>query len=151
MRGRLSGSFCGRLLVITRTLRWVKARYPYSAANPNHIFQSVIALLAGLNIPFVCAEKEGLGEEPVASYLYQVHLYHWLETNGYGRWSDAVPELVFPRSAGRGPLWWRLCSVIGDGRNDLQKLDRFRYRCEPLLLLLLGADGRSLTANRASA
>jgi hypothetical protein len=21
----------------------------------------------------------------VASYLYQVHLFHWLETNGYGR------------------------------------------------------------------
>jgi hypothetical protein len=21
----------------------------------------------------------------VASYLYQVHLYHWLETNDYGR------------------------------------------------------------------
>jgi hypothetical protein len=21
----------------------------------------------------------------VASYLYQVHLYHWFETNGYGR------------------------------------------------------------------
>ena len=74
-----------RLLVITTTLSRVKAQYPYSAANPNHIFQSVIALLAGLNIPFVCAENEGLGEELVASYLYQVHLYHWLETNGYGR------------------------------------------------------------------
>jgi hypothetical protein len=26
-----------------------------------------------------------MGEEVVASYLYQAHLYHWLETNGYGR------------------------------------------------------------------
>jgi len=26
-----------------------------------------------------------LGAEIVASYLYQVHLYHWLETNDYGR------------------------------------------------------------------
>jgi hypothetical protein len=26
-----------------------------------------------------------LGEEIVASYLYQIPLYHWLETNDYGR------------------------------------------------------------------
>jgi hypothetical protein len=26
-----------------------------------------------------------LGEEFVASYLYQVHLYYWLEINDYGR------------------------------------------------------------------
>jgi len=26
-----------------------------------------------------------LGEEIVASYLYQVHLYHWLEANDFGR------------------------------------------------------------------
>ena len=26
-----------------------------------------------------------LGSGIVASYLYQVHLYHWLETNDYGR------------------------------------------------------------------
>jgi hypothetical protein len=30
-------------------------------------------------------ETHELGEELVASYLYQVHLYHWLETNDYGR------------------------------------------------------------------
>jgi hypothetical protein len=30
-----------------------------------------------------CGNLE-LGEELVASYLYQVHLYHWRETNGYG-------------------------------------------------------------------
>ncbi len=25
-----------------------------------------------------------MGEEILASYLYQVHLYHWLEENGFG-------------------------------------------------------------------
>jgi hypothetical protein len=29
--------------------------------------------------------RHELGEEIVASYLYQVHLYHWLETNDFGR------------------------------------------------------------------
>jgi hypothetical protein len=52
--------------------------------NPNRIVQSLIALLAGL-LPFVTIENHELGEEIVASYLYQVHLYHWLETNDYGR------------------------------------------------------------------
>lgn len=54
-------------------------------ANPNRIFQSLIALLAGWSVPFLCTETHALGEEAVASYLYQVHLYHWLETNDYGR------------------------------------------------------------------
>ncbi len=26
-----------------------------------------------------------MGEEILASYLYQVHLYRWLEENGFGR------------------------------------------------------------------
>jgi hypothetical protein len=30
-------------------------------------------------------ENHELGEEIVASYVYQVHLYEWLETNDYGR------------------------------------------------------------------
>ena len=46
---------------------------------------SSIAVLAGLQIPFLCTETHELGEEMVASYLYHVHLYHWLETNDYGR------------------------------------------------------------------
>ena len=32
-----------------------------------------------------CAETHELGEELIASYLYQVHLYDWLESNDYGR------------------------------------------------------------------
>jgi hypothetical protein len=47
--------------------------------------QSLIAVLAGLQIPFLCTETHELGAEIVASYLYQIHLYHWLESNGYGR------------------------------------------------------------------
>jgi len=39
----------------------------------------------GLQIPFLYSETHELGEEIVASYLYQIHLYHWLETNDFGR------------------------------------------------------------------
>jgi hypothetical protein len=74
-----------RLLVITAALSEVKSQYPYCAANPNRIFQSLLALLAGLGVPFLCAETHELEEESVASYLYHVHLYHWLESNDYGR------------------------------------------------------------------
>jgi hypothetical protein len=31
------------------------------------------------------SETHELGEELVGSYLYQIHLYHWLESNDYGR------------------------------------------------------------------
>jgi len=74
-----------RLLVITAALSQVKSPYAYSSVNPNKITQSLIALLAGLGVPFLCVETHELGEEIVASYLYQVFLYHWLETNDYGR------------------------------------------------------------------
>jgi len=36
-------------------------------------------------VAFVCSETHELGEELVDSYLYQAHLYHWLEFNDYGR------------------------------------------------------------------
>jgi len=74
-----------RLLVITTALSQVKSRYEHSPANPNQITQSLIAALVGLQVPFLCVETHELGEEIVASYLYQVHLYRWLETNGHGR------------------------------------------------------------------
>ena len=73
-----------RLLVITAALSQVKSPYPYSTAKPNQITQSLMAVLAGLQVPFLCTETHELGEELLASYLYQVHLYHWLEANGYG-------------------------------------------------------------------
>ena len=73
-----------RLLVITAALSQIKSPYPYSSAKPNQITQSLMAVLAGLHVPFLCTETHELGEELLASYLYQVHVYHWLETNGYG-------------------------------------------------------------------
>ena len=84
-RLRLMSHCPHRLLVITASLSQVKSPYPHGSANPNRITQSLIAMLAGLQIPFLCTETHELGEELVASYLYQVHLYHWLETNDHGR------------------------------------------------------------------
>lgn len=74
-----------RLLVITAALSQVKSRYPHSKANPNQVTQSLVAALAGLGVPFLCVETHELGEEIVASYLYQVFLYDWLERNDFGR------------------------------------------------------------------
>ncbi len=73
------------LLVITAALSQVKSPYSHSKASPNKITQSLIAALAGLRVPFLCVETHELGEEIVASYLYQVFLYHWLDTHDYGR------------------------------------------------------------------
>jgi ERCC4-type nuclease len=84
-RLRRMSAFPDRLLVITAPLSQVKSHYEYSPANPNQVTQSLIATLVGLRIPFLCVETHELGEEIVASYLYQVHLYHWLEANGHDR------------------------------------------------------------------
>ena len=73
------------LLVVTAPLSEIKTEYPYRGANPNRITQSLIAVLAGLRLPFICTETHELGEEIVASYLYQTFLYDWLEHNGHGR------------------------------------------------------------------
>jgi ERCC4-type nuclease len=73
------------LLVVTSSLSEIKSEYPYRAANPNRITQSLIAVLAGLRLPFVCTDTHELGEEIVASYLYQTFLYDWLDRNGHGR------------------------------------------------------------------
>jgi len=70
-RLRLMGSDPHRLLVITTALGQIKSPYPHSAARPNRIFQSLIALLAGLEVPFFCTDTHELGEEAVASYLYR--------------------------------------------------------------------------------
>jgi len=72
------------LLVITAPLSQIKSAYPYGRVNPNQVTQSLIAVLAGLRLPFVCTETHELGEEIVASYLYQTFLYDWLERNGHG-------------------------------------------------------------------
>ena len=81
-RLRFMSSFPHRLLVISAALSQVKSPFAHSDIDPNRILQSLIAILAGLNIPFLCTETHELGEEIVASYLYQIHLYNWLETIG---------------------------------------------------------------------
>lgn len=42
-----------RLLVITAALSQIKSPYPHAAGNPNRIFQSLIAMLAELSVPFL--------------------------------------------------------------------------------------------------
>jgi ERCC4-type nuclease len=84
-RLRLMSRYPHRLLVITASFSEVKSPQMSIGGSPNRITQSLIAILAGLGIPFLCSETHELGEELVGSYLYQVHLYHWLETNDYGR------------------------------------------------------------------
>ena len=46
---------------------------------------TTIAVLTGLRLPFICTDTHELGEEIVASYLYQTFLYDWLDRNGHGR------------------------------------------------------------------
>jgi ERCC4-type nuclease len=84
-RLRRMAQYPNPLLVVTSTLSQLKSPCDHPAANPNRVTQSLIAVLAGLQIPFLCSETHELGEELVASYLYQVHLYHWLEMNDFGR------------------------------------------------------------------
>lgn len=74
------------LLVVTAPLSEIKTEYPYRGANPNRITQSLIAVLTGLRLPFICTDTHELGEEIVASCLYQTFLYDWLERNGHGRY-----------------------------------------------------------------
>lgn len=73
------------LLVVTAPLSQIKSPYPYRRVNPNRVTQSLVAVLAGWRVPFVCTETHELAEEIVASYLYQTFLYDWLERNGHGR------------------------------------------------------------------
>lgn len=84
-RLRLMARYPHRLLVITSTLSQIKSPYAHARVDPNRITQFLVATLAGLQVPFVCSETHELGEELVGSYLYQVHLYHWLESNDHGR------------------------------------------------------------------
>jgi ERCC4-type nuclease len=55
------------LLVITAPLSQIKNAYPYGRVSPNQVTQSLVAVLAGLRLPFVCTETHELGEEIVAS------------------------------------------------------------------------------------
>lgn len=66
-----------RLLVITTGLRQTKSPQPHSGGS--RLTLSLIAALAGLQIPFRYTESHILGEEMVASYLYLAG------SKGYGR------------------------------------------------------------------
>ncbi len=78
-----------RLLVVTAALSQIKSPYAHCSAKPNQVMQSLMAVLVGLQVPFLSTETHQLGEELIASYLYQVHLYSWLDANGFGpRLSD---------------------------------------------------------------
>jgi hypothetical protein len=52
--------------------------------------QFLIAVRAGLLVPFVCSETNELGEELVGSYRYQVHLHHELKFHDYERSCQAM-------------------------------------------------------------
>jgi ERCC4-type nuclease len=84
-RLRLMAGYPHRLLIVTSPLSQVKSRYAHTNFDPNRVMQFLVAVLAGLQVPFLCSETHELGEELAGSYLYQVHLYHWLESNDYGR------------------------------------------------------------------
>jgi ERCC4-type nuclease len=85
-RLRRMRDFPHSLLVVTASLSEIKSEYPHRAANPNRITQSLVAVLAGLGLPFICTETHELGEEIVASFLYQTFLYDWLDRNGHGHY-----------------------------------------------------------------
>jgi hypothetical protein len=75
-----------RWLVITDAVSQVKSPYPRTSVSPNWITQSLIAVLAGLQVPFLCTEThEHWAKNWWHRISIRVHLYHWLETNDYGR------------------------------------------------------------------
>src|SRR5947207_7600347 len=51
-RLRRMSSYSHRLLVVTASLSQINSPYPHSGTDPNRIVQSLIALLAGLRVPF---------------------------------------------------------------------------------------------------
>jgi hypothetical protein len=73
--------YSSRLLAIFTSLSQFKSPYENSGSNPNHIIQSLLAMLVGLQVPFLSTDTHELGEEMVASFLYQAHL----ETEGHCR------------------------------------------------------------------
>ena len=48
------------LLVVTSSLTEIKSEYPYRAASPNRITQSLLAVVAGLRLPFICTDTHAV-------------------------------------------------------------------------------------------
>jgi ERCC4-type nuclease len=90
-RLRLMARCPHRLLVVTSTLSQVKSPYAHASGDPNRTTQFLVAVLAGLQVPFVCSETHELGEELVGSYLYQVHLYLSLDIISSAPKNSAFP------------------------------------------------------------
>jgi ERCC4-type nuclease len=84
-RLRLMAEYHDRLLIVEAPLSQVRSRYEHSSANPNQITQSLFAVIVGLRIQTLFAETHDQGAEMVAWYLYNAHLYHWLEQNDHDR------------------------------------------------------------------
>ncbi|PYU19223.1 MAG: hypothetical protein DMG30_24950 [Acidobacteria bacterium] len=61
-RIRLMARYPHRLLVITSTPSRVKSPYSHASVDPNRT-QFLVAVLAGLQVPFVCSETHELGED----------------------------------------------------------------------------------------
>ena len=59
-RLRLMSQYPHRLLVITAALGQIKSPQPYGGGSSNRMTQSLIAALAGLQIPFLCTETQFL-------------------------------------------------------------------------------------------
>ena len=73
------------LLVVTSSLTEIKigVSLPRRESQPDHAIADRRARRP--SHPFICTETHELGEEIVASYLYQTFLYDWLDRNGHGR------------------------------------------------------------------
>jgi hypothetical protein len=70
-----------RLLLVTSTLSQIKSPYSHPGGNPNRVTQSLIAVLAGLQIPFLCSETHELGEEILASiFIKFTYITGWRPT-----------------------------------------------------------------------
>jgi len=64
-RLRLMSQYSHRLLVIATALSRIKSPQSPGGGNPNRLTQSLVAALAGLQIPFLCTETHERGEEMV--------------------------------------------------------------------------------------
>lgn len=52
-RLRRMASYPHRLLIVTGPLSQVKSRYQHAGVHPKRIMQSLVAILAGLQVPFL--------------------------------------------------------------------------------------------------
>ncbi len=117
-----------RLLVITAALSQVKSGYSHSMANPNRIFQSLIALLAGINVPFLCTETHELGRKPwPPTCTRSISITGWKATTT----ADSWPTETFNCALKQGSYSHR---VSDSGRNGIIAQDKSSRRDAAKLL-----------------